>query len=180
MWIEAGNGESGVWNCRSNYLRPILGLVLTALLVSCASPKPKTDQLIGNWICGPYSMKVKNLKITVVDRVKYDPSGKYNELSDVMIKTADGDQVAMKSTLVGSWRLDGKIIYEKFDRGEILSSDNPRYSVASGQKALDAELFKKNWAKKQVLELGKRLVVKPVESMYKEAEVVVSCVRPGS
>lgn len=115
--------------------------------------------------------------MTVVDHPIYYAGGGYGEVSDALITTVNGDQIRIKSSLEGSWKFDGKIIYVKFDRGQFLSSDNPGYSVAAGQNALDAQLLKKNWAKRKVLELGMRLVTRPVDPMYKDADVVVTCTK---
>jgi hypothetical protein len=115
--------------------------------------------------------------ITVVDRPTFSASGKYVELSDAVMTGPGGIRIGSRSEQDGSWSSDGKVIYVKYGRGKVLSSDNPDYPIATFQKALDAQLQRKNWSKSKVLELGTRLVTKPVEPMYKEADVVVTCAR---
>lgn len=72
----------------------------------------------------------------------------------------------------------GKSLESHFGKSEFLWSDDPTYTIAMGQEDLDAQVKKKDWAKSKILELGEKLVTTPIESMYKGAEVVSTCVRP--
>ena len=117
------------------------------------------------------------MTITVVEQRLYSEDGSYFELSTSSIKLNGGRVITTKSNISGSWQLTEGIIELQFNSTAFLSSDDKDYSLEMGQRDADAQLQKKNWSKGKVLEFGKRLVTTPVQSMYKAAEVVVTCGR---
>jgi len=152
-------------------------LVAVAASPSLSLGAVSSSNIEGTWACDPYTMNGKGLTIAVVEQHTYGNGGSYSELSTSTIKSGGGGTVIAKSGLSGSWLLANDVIELKFTSGQFLSSSNPNYTLEMGQHALDLQLQKKNWSKMKVLEFHKRLVTTPVDPMYKEAKVLVTCHR---
>lgn len=153
----------------------LVALLTLSPLPSLGAVTPSNIE--GTWSCDPYTMKGKNITITVEERHKYEKGGMYSERGTSTITVLDGRTVTTESSLSGSWLLSNGIIELEFTSGKFLSSSSQNYTIQMGQDALDAELKKKNWSKMRVLEFHKRLVTTAVDPMYKEAQVLVSCNR---
>lgn len=134
--------------------------------------------LLGAWNCGPYNMAGKGFDMTAAHTAHYAMDGSYRVTSELIVRAANGKIVKMRDRSFGSWTLKDDIIEIHYDKVEFLSSDDPAYTVQMGQASADAQQTKKNWAKSRILELGeKKLITVAVESMYKGAEVTVTCLR---
>lgn len=136
------------------------------------------EALLGVWKCGPYTMVGEGFDVTAAGTSSFGKDGTYTSTSDLTVQLQSGKVVKTRDRAFGSWSFDGRVIEIHYDRTEFLWSDDPSYTVEQGQRNADAQLKKKSWTKEKVLELGERLTTIPVESMYKGAEVPVTCVRP--
>jgi hypothetical protein len=113
--------------------------------------------------------------VSAIDRTTYSSNGEITELSTVAYTLTDGSRVRFETQSEGKWTLTGDVIEVQWTSARFLRSDSPTISIAEGQASLDAQMQRKSWSKSRVLEYGERLVTIPVESVYKEAEVQVSC-----
>jgi len=160
-----------------------MGVGRTLLLTAIALISPpvlgaaRPSDIQGKWNCGPYTMKGQDRTIAVLEKASYGKDGSYSEISATTLSFDGGTKVTSRGKLSGSWQLIDGVIELHFKSFVVLSSDNPIYTVEMFQRSADAQMLKKNWAKNRVLEFGKKLVYKPVDSMYKEAEVTVTCIR---
>ena len=146
--------------------------------VCCSAAGARNTALERIWKCGPYSVGGPGFLTTVTDTSIYDKDGSYRETSEKSVRLTDGRVVNLRDRSFGTWVIKTDIIEIRYDRVEFLSSDDPAYTVKMGQADADAQQKKKNWSKSKIRELGDKLVTFPVESMYKGAEVQVTCVRP--
>ena len=145
-----------------------------------APAKQETGLIIGRWECDPYSAKGSESNGTAMDHPTFYANGKYDEVSSLVIKAKDLSEISLRYGLKGTWKYVGKFIFIKFDQSTMLYSSNQRYSLESGQRALNDQLRKKNWAKEEVLVLKPgRLIVKTVDSMHADANRTMRCARKG-
>lgn len=152
-----------------------LGCLLVILGPTIALGGPQDSDIVGAWICGPYEMQGPDLVVSAIDRTTYSSDGKLTNVSSVTYTSTDGKKVRFETRQEGTWTLKGDVIEMLYTSGTFLGSDSPTISMAAGQASVDAQMQRKNWAKARVLEYGERLVTVPVEAIYKEAEVRVSC-----
>ena len=145
--------------------------------VSCAAGGTPNISLPGVWKCGPYTMAGERFDITAVEISTYLKDGSYRSTSELTVRLAGGKVVKTRERSYGSWTLLNDIIEIRYNKVEFLSSDDPAYTKEMGQAASNAQQKKKNWAKYKILELKDKLIMLPIELMYKAAEVKVSCVR---
>lgn len=131
----------------------------------------------GTWACDPYTMTGQNMTVTVTEQRTYGAAGSYFESETSLVKVNNGITVTTESNARGSWSLVKDTITLRFASVKFLSSSNSNYTVAMGQLALDEQHRKKDWSTSKVLEFRQRLVTTPIQPMYKEAQVVVSCTR---
>jgi hypothetical protein len=152
-------------------------VLASLLLLSPATvlSDPKYSDIVGSWLCGPYEIKGSDFSVSAIDRTTYSADGQVTEWSTVTITMPDGTIVRTESRYEGHWTLTGDIIEREYKTWKFLSSDSPTISIAKGQASVDAQMQRKNWSKSRILEYDEQLVTIPVESMYKEAEVRVSC-----
>ncbi|WP_281560126.1 hypothetical protein [Thalassomonas sp. RHCl1] len=148
---------------------------LSAAHASMAKSKP--NDLVGEWLCEPYQMNNDALKITVVDERSFNEDGNFLEISNSTIVSSSGEKVLSKVKYLGSWELNEQRLKIIFDNGEVLSLDSINYSVEDMQKSVNAQLNKKNWSDSIIFFNKNSFTTKPVNSMYKEAEVNVTCNR---
>jgi hypothetical protein len=155
-----------------------LVLILFFVSACCSAGDARNVALLGTWKCGPYSMVGDGFETTATETSTYQTDGSYRGTTELSVRLASGKVVNTTSSSFGSWSLKDDIIEISYDKVEFLSSDEPTYTVEMGQADADAQLKKKNWSKSRILELDGKLTTVPVESMYKGAEVEVTCVRP--
>jgi hypothetical protein len=152
-------------------------LLFFFLSASCTAGDARNVSLLGAWKCGPYAMAGERFDITAMETSTYLTDGSYRATSELTVRLAGGKVVKTRDRSYGSWTLKNDIIEIRYNKVEFLSSDDPAYTTEMGQADSDAQQKKKNWAKYKILELNDKLILLPVESMYKAAEVTVTCVR---
>lgn len=156
----------------------ITALLSLPALLGCQWLGGEKAQLLGTWSCGPYSMSGPGFEVTVRSVRAYAHAREFSEESRVHVVTSDGKSVRTRDRSRGTWSFDGDVIETRIAQVVFLESDDPNYPVEMGQEDLDSQLRLKNWSKVRVLELGDGLLVTmPVESMYKGAEVRVTCLK---
>lgn len=143
---------------------------------SCAGIVPSMP-LQGVWKCDPYTLTGKGFATTATETSTFLMDGSYRGTSELIIRLESGRVVKTRDRSFGNWTLKDNIIKIHYDKVEFLSSDDPTYTVQMGQSNADAQQKKKNWSKSKILHLDDKLVTSPIESMYKGADVVVTCVR---
>lgn len=143
----------------------------------CRAGDAPNVALHGTWKCDPVTMVGTGFDLTLTSNKTYQRDGSYRGTSDVAVRVANGKVVRTRDRSFGSWTLKEDIIKVHYDKVEFLSSDDPAYTLKTGQMDADAQQKRKNWSKSKILTLDDKLVTVPVESMYKGAEVVVTCAR---
>lgn len=130
----------------------LVGILITSPLVAHGGVNPKDIE--GNWACDPYTMTNAAMTVTVTEYRTYDRSGNYEELGTSVIKAANGLTLTTKSTLSGSWSVDGDILSLSFTSGQFLDSSNTNYTIAMGQAVLDEGLKKRAGRSREYWNLG--------------------------
>jgi hypothetical protein len=133
------------------------------------------SQLVGKWNCEQYVMKTDIYNVTVNEYPVYEANGNFFEISEATIEYPNGFSFTFETKLTGTWVLNNKVLDIKFKQAEFLSSDNPQITNQKGQKIADDQFNKKNWAKSEVTFIGEKFKYKPIDPMYKEANMVVTC-----
>ena len=145
------------------------------ILPSVSFGSSQSSDIIGAWICGPYEIHGEGFVVSAIDRPIYSSDCGFTELGTATYTFSNGTQLRTEVQHVGSWDLREDLLELRFTSAKFLSSDSPTVTIADGQAFLDSMMERKNWTKKRILELGENLVTIPVESIYKPAEVQVSC-----
>lgn len=154
-----------------------LAALLYCASACCSATDARSGALLGTWICGPMDMAGNGFNVTLTYTSTYKPDGAYTSTSKSLVVTSDGRKVNIHDQSEGTWTLKGNIIRVQTDKVEFLWSDNPGYSKI-GQQISDDQNKAKNWDESLILDLtDKKLVKTPVRSLYKGAEVMVSCGR---
>jgi hypothetical protein len=151
-----------------------------AVIAMCALPvfgAVTRSDIEGTWTCDPYTMTGKNMTITVNEQHVYQKDGSHSEVDTSTIRLDGGITLTTKSRLSGSWQLADGVIELRKNSAKFLFSSNSNYTTEMGQRDLDAQLQKKNWSKMKVQMFPNRIVTTPINSMYKEARVPVTCRR---
>lgn len=156
-------------------------ILLAVFVVSatCSAGNVSAVALLGEWNCNPYNLVGEGFNLTATESSTYRIDGTYLATTALTIRLASKKTVRTRAKSFGNWTLIDDVIRIQYKRMYFLSSDDPTYTVQMGQEDADAQQKKKSWSKAKILELGDKLVTATVESMYKEAEVVVTCVRPS-
>ncbi len=157
-------------------IRRLLAIAMISISGSEGSELEPKD-IIGSWVCEPYVMEGKGLKVTVRETFSYHKTNIYTDLVLTVIEFENGNKVSTQSTTDGTWSLAGNVIHTIFRQSKVLSTDNPSYPIDLLQKSTDEQLQRKNWSKSEVIEAGSRLVTKPIQPMYEEANVTTNCKR---
>ena len=155
-------------------------VLLAALFAPHAAGKDVSvprDALLGDWKCGPTTMVGEDFQVTTSTATTYGPDGRYQSLSEINVQLSSGKVVRTRDQVWGSWSLKGRIVEVRYARVKFLWSDDPSYTVDMGQEDAEAQLRKKDWAKLRIISYGSEMVTTPIESMYKGAEVLTTCVR---
>jgi hypothetical protein len=147
------------------------------LSASCTASEARNISLAGTWKCGPYAIEGERFKITALETSTYLTDGGYRSSSELTVRLAGGKVVKTRDRSFGNWALKRGIIEIDYRKVEFLSSDDPAYTVEMGQRDSDAQQKKKNWAKYKIMDLNEKLILLPVETMYKAAAVKITCVR---
>lgn len=154
-------------------------LILMALAgIKTVSAEVTNNDLIGVWHCGPYDMVNDNMVISTKEHKTYNKSGYFKEISTSTLRFSSGGSTTMQIKLEGQWTLAENVITVQFNKATFLSSDNPNYTIAMGQRQADKQMQAKNWAKIKVDVQGDKMIYSPIETMYKEAQVMVRCLNP--
>lgn len=155
-----------------------LCLLIFSMLASfgmAADPPPISIE--GSWQCGPYT--IKNAKYTAAgsNALSYRRNGEYADLATVTITMKDGVKTTLKTQTTGTWSQSGDILQTKSSTVQVLSSDNPRYTVEMAQRAANEQQAKQDSARNRIRVRNNSMTLRPVNPSTKEAEIDVVCRR---
>ncbi len=156
-------------------------LLLLATTSACASATPalsKPSDLLGTWRCGPVVMQGSGFTVTYSEQITWEGGGTYVSYGATVMATPNKVPVTLTDRSNGTWKLEDGIIETHVLRSQFLSASDPAVTREAGQKAHDDQIKKKSVYQNRILEhTADRYRTFPVNAMYKEAEVELSCDR---
>ncbi len=161
-----------------------IGRLFLLLSLSCsaglaASPAALSEQaLVGTWECGPTILHGPDFELVVSERTTRQADGRYTGLTISVITPQGVAPVTNRDAAEGLWRLEGDVLVSTVQRVRFLSSSDPAFSHALGQRILDAEREKKSVYRSRILAFDGTIArAIPVDSLYEAAEVESTCRR---
>lgn len=139
------------------------------------------DSIVGNWNCGPYTIEGRGIRVTGSDKIRYELDGRYYALSESTTEIVEKSiMIGSKWSSAGKWALEDGILTTSDSEVRFISSDNPKITKERGQQILETENNKKNVSKARVA-FGRNVFVRrPIDPLYEEADIEVTCTRTDS
>lgn len=160
-----------------NYLIPLTLFFLFGC-TTIGSIALSEKSLVGTWACGPITMQKDNFDLVVTARTTYKADHTFVSLTSSQITFSGKGPIISKEQVYGIWQLDGDIVTSTIQRIDFLSSSEKSFSHGLGQKIQDDVLKEKSVYQSRILNFdGKTSTSIPVNPMFKEAEVELSCKR---
>lgn len=152
-------------------------LALSLLVSPIFAADPPPISIEGNWQCGPYTMTTAKFTATGSNKVTYKRGGEYYDFATTTIKMNDGTQTTLETQTSGTWSQSGDVLQTKSVSVQVLSSDNPRYTVEMAQRAANEQKAKQDTAKNRIRVRNTSMTLRPVNPSSKEADIDVVCRR---
>jgi hypothetical protein len=149
-------------------------------LIACASSiaaEPPAIGIEGRWHCGPYTMKTAKFSATGSNTVEYRRNGEYSDLAIMSITSSDGTKTTLNTQTNGTWSQSADVLQTNASKVQVLSSDNPNYSIESAQKSADAQQAKQSTAKNRIRVRSNSMTIRPINPSNKEADINIVCRR---
>jgi hypothetical protein len=157
---------------------PFLSLLAFSMMTSSnMAAEPPPISIEGSWQCGPYTMKTAKFTATGSNTVTYRRNGEYSDLSIATISTNDGTKTTLHTQTTGTWSQSEAVLQTKSNTVQVLSSDNPRYTVDMAQRAANEQQAKQDTAKNRVRVRINSMTLRPINPASKEADINVVCRR---
>jgi len=166
---------------RFNVDEPAMKTALTLIfLFACGNAlaaDPPPISIEGTWQCGPYTMKTAKFTATGSNKVNYKRGGEYYDFAIMTITTTDGTKTTLNTQTDGTWSQSGDVLTTKAVTVKVLSSDNPRYTVETAQRAANEQQARQDTAKNRIRVRNNSMTLRPVSPSSKEADIDVVCRR---
>jgi hypothetical protein len=157
---------------------PFICLLAFSMMTSSnMAAEPPPISIEGSWQCGPYTMKTTKFTATGSNTVTYRRNGEYSDLSITIITAADGAKTTLNTQTTGTWSQSDGVLQTKSNTVQVLSSDNPRYTVDMAQRVANEQQAKQDTAKNRVRVRSNSMTLRPVNPAIKEADINVVCRR---
>ena len=157
------------------YFLFVMTISLGMPLSFAADPPPISIE--GSWQCGPYTMTTAKFAATGSNKVNYKRGGEYYDFATTTIKMNNGTKTTLQTQTTGTWSQSGDVLQTKAASVQVLSSDNPGYSIEAAQRSADEQLAKQTIVKNRVRVRNFSMTLRPVNPTSKEADIDVVCRR---
>lgn len=147
------------------------------LSTSAFAADPPPISIEGTWQCGPYTMTTAKFSATGSNKVSYKRGGDYYDFAIMTITTTDGTKTTLNTQTDGTWSQTGDVLTTKATTVQVLSSDNPRYSIETAQRAANEQQAKQDTAKNRIRVRNTSMTLRPVNPTSKETDIDVACRR---
>lgn len=154
---------------------PFIFLFATSSTALAADPPPISIE--GSWQCGPYTMTTAKFSATGTNKVEYRRGGDYFDLATTTITPTTGTKTTLKTQTIGTWSQSGDVLQTKSNKVQVLSSDNPRYTIETAQRSANEQLAKQLTVKNRIRVRNNSMTLRPVNPTTKEADIDVACRR---
>lgn len=156
----------------------LLCLLVIAISVSTAiAADPPPISIEGTWQCGPYTMTTAKFTATGSNKVSYKRGGDYYDFAIMTITTTDGTKTTLNTQTNGTWSQAGDVLTTKAVTVQVLSSDNPRYTVDMAQRAANEKQAAQQASSNRIRVRNNSMTLRPVKPDSKEADIDVACRR---
>ena len=122
-------------------------------------------------------MTTAKFTATGTNKVSYKRGGEYYDFSIMTIITTDGTKTTLHTQTTGTWTQSGDVLQTNSTNVQVLSSDNPRYSVEAAQRSANDQLSKQATSKNHIRIRANSMSLRPVKPTSKEADIDVVCRR---
>lgn len=153
----------------------LIAFGMTALSAMAADPPPISIE--GSWQCGPYTMTTAKFTATGSNTVNYSRNGEYSDLAIMTITMTGSTKTTLHTQTTGTWSQSGDVLQTKSSTVQVLSSDNPRYTVDTAQRAANEQQAKQDTAKNRIRVRNNSMTLRPVNPTSKEADIDIVCRR---
>ncbi|MEO8001142.1 MAG: hypothetical protein ABI644_04655 [Arenimonas sp.] len=158
-------------------MKTVLTLVFLFACSNALAADPPPISVEGIWQCGPYTMTTAKFTATGSNKVSYNRGGDYYDFAIMTIMTTDGTKTTLNTQTTGTWIQTGDVLQTTATNVQVLSSDNPRYSVEAAQRSANEQLGKQPIAKNKIRIRSNSMTLRPVKATSKEADIDVVCRR---
>jgi hypothetical protein len=139
----------------------MVGLILSVTSIAvCNAHEHQRNSIVGSWKCDPYTLNGNDRTVTVTEENTYYRDGSFLSLDTYTDVFSSGLKVSGKVKLVGSWKIASLLLSIQVTRAKYLFSDNPKFTVAMGQKMWDATLREPSRESVEIIQYGPPLVTK--------------------
>jgi hypothetical protein len=152
-------------------------LIVSMVASSGMAADPPPISVEGTWQCGPYTMTTAKFTATGSNKVSYKRGGEYYDFAITTITTTDGTKTTLNTQTTGTWSQSGDTLQTASTSVQVLSSDNPRYSVDAAQRSANEQLSKQATSKNYIRIRSNSMTLRPVKPPSKEADIDVVCRR---
>jgi hypothetical protein len=152
-------------------------LILNIVASSAIAANPPPISIEGTWQCGPYKMATAKFTATGSNKVSYKRGGDYYDFAIMTITSTDGTKTTLRTQTQGSWSQSDDVLQTTAGKVQVLSSDNPRYTLEAAQKAADEQQAKLNIAKNKIRVRSHSMTLRPINPSSKEADINIVCRR---
>ncbi len=152
-------------------------LIFGVIASSGMAADPPPISVEGTWQCGPYTMTTPKFTATGSNKVSYKRGGEYYDFAITVITSNDKTKTTLNTQTTGTWTQSGDILQTTSTSVQVLSSDNPRYSVEAAQRSANEQLSKQATSKNYIRIRANSMTLRPVKPASKEADIDVVCRR---
>lgn len=140
-----------------------------------------SESIVGSWVCGPYTMEGRGIKVIAADKIEYKANGRYYSNSESTTEiVSQSIVIGMKWSSIGSWEFRDSVLYTSNSKETFISSDNQKITKEIGQRILDDESKKKSESSAKITFLPDGITRRPVDPIYEEADIEVKCTKSSS